>query len=242
MRLLLTSAIVLLLFACLMYSCDKGCDLVCTGEYEYLDEEECVCKKDLETMCSNGVKDEYEADIDCGGICLNVGKECLCTEAKGGEWCHLLTESNSKTWAFEHRISTEGDTMITNRATSSIPSSIWVSGYWCPKELVLKVDGTLRNIWLAVADANRYGTWEVDVEDSVLTCVMDAAIGIQAFDKSIFLYGHHESKIIKLNEDTLLLFHEAAEVDDYNAALRGWFDRDNYTLFVKGPYCCPWQM
>jgi hypothetical protein len=65
---------------------------------------------DVEKMCSNGVKDKYEADVDCGGLCeYELGKECLCTDEKGGQYCEWLTNQSSSLWYLETIQATGGD-------------------------------------------------------------------------------------------------------------------------------------
>jgi hypothetical protein len=100
MKPITTSAIVFLLLAFLLSSCKEPCELQCWKDYEYLDEDKCLCMINVEKMCSNGVKDDpYEDDVDCGGLCESkLGYECLCTEAKGGEYCEFLTNQSSKKW------------------------------------------------------------------------------------------------------------------------------------------------
>jgi hypothetical protein len=99
MKPFLPSAIVILLFACLMYSCDKEepCDEVCDDPCSTLDEETCECAWDPACHCNDSIKNGDEAYINCGGSC----EPCVCTDEIGGKYCDWLTESASKTWVAE---------------------------------------------------------------------------------------------------------------------------------------------
>jgi len=74
-------------------SCPKEdiCVKVCDG-CDTLDINLCECIPDLDCLCSNGVLDEYEEAIDCGGDC----PACPCVY----QACVLLTNDSRKTWKF----------------------------------------------------------------------------------------------------------------------------------------------
>ena len=82
---------------CLLNSC--GCNKDCPDCHE-LDEETCECIPQYPCLCANGVLDEGEEEIDCGGNC-DPCFECLsnyCTILSGGTTDQPVTH---KKWFFE---------------------------------------------------------------------------------------------------------------------------------------------
>ena len=94
MKIVINLALFVLL-TCLLNSC---CNKDCPDCYD-LDEESCDCIPDYSCLCSNGVLDEGEEEIDCGGIC-DPCFECLsnyCTLLSGG----TSEQDTHKKWFYE---------------------------------------------------------------------------------------------------------------------------------------------
>lgn len=101
-KLLLISILLVNYSSCSIPEDKQGaCVLNCDSRYcEYPDLEICECVKDVDCICNNGIKDDDEIVIDCGGVC---GLYC-CDEENGAEWCGKLTNGLEKTWKMTYLI------------------------------------------------------------------------------------------------------------------------------------------
>ena len=51
-----------------------------------------VCLISIDPNCNNGVKDQGETDVDCGGVCVAQGKQC-----NNGQNCSYNADCKSNT-------------------------------------------------------------------------------------------------------------------------------------------------